>query len=64
MRYRLIVLLLLVLFGGCGPELSKQELGVVVFEVPKVAGTDKPYAMPQLGPPVDWGDHSRNRLLP
>ena len=37
--------------AGCGPELSKNDLGTVVFEVPKVAGADQPYQMPQLGPP-------------
>jgi hypothetical protein len=36
--------------GGCGRELSKSELGTVVFEVPKVAGAEKPYEMPKLGP--------------
>ena len=43
---------LLVVLEGCGPELSKSDLGTVVFEVPKVAGSDKPYAMPELGPPL------------
>jgi hypothetical protein len=27
---------------------SKEELGTVVFEVPKVRGADKPFKMPQL----------------
>ena len=35
--------------GGCGPELSKSDLGNVVFEVPKVAEADRPYVMPKLG---------------
>ncbi len=42
---------LLTILGGCGPALSKSDLGTVVFKVPKVAGTDKPYKMPKLGPP-------------
>jgi hypothetical protein len=41
----------LLLLGGCGPALSKSDLGTVVFEVPKVAGAEEPYQMPQLGPP-------------
>jgi hypothetical protein len=40
----------MVFVTGCGgPELSKHELGTVMFEVPKVAGADKPYIMPELG---------------
>ena len=53
----------MVILGGCGPELSKSDLGTVVFEVPKVAGADQPYAMPQLGPPVERDDKNFNRPL-
>lgn len=42
----------LAILGGCGPELSKNDLGTVVDEEPKLAGSDKPYPMPQLGPPI------------
>jgi hypothetical protein len=42
----------LAILGGCGPELSQSDLGTVLKEVPQVAGADKPYVMPQLGPPV------------
>lgn len=48
MRCRLMVLLILASLAGCGTEVSKDDLGTVVFEVPKVAGADKPYEMPQL----------------
>ena len=34
--------------AGCGGQLSKADLGTVVFEVPQVAGSDEPYQMPQL----------------
>jgi len=53
MRLRFSFLLLLVSLAGCGPELSKVELGTVVFDVPKVAGADEPYQMPELGPPPE-----------
>jgi hypothetical protein len=53
-RYGLLMAIT-VLLGGCGPELSKGDLGQVVFELPKVAGSDKPYPMPQLGRPQDSG---------
>lgn len=33
---------------GCGPALSKTDLGTVVFEIPKVPGADTAYRMPQL----------------
>jgi len=36
--------------AGCGGQLSKADLGTVVFEVPQVAGSDEPYQMPQLEP--------------
>jgi hypothetical protein len=56
MRYPLGLLLILVALSGCGPQLSKEELGSVVFEVPKLAGSDEPYKMPQLGPPLERKD--------
>ena len=56
MRCRLGILIVLTCLAGCGPELSKGDLGTVVFEVPKVAGSDEPYQMPQLGPPVEQKD--------
>jgi hypothetical protein len=56
MQYRLGFLLLLLSLTGCGPALSKSDLGLVVFEVPKVAGADKPYEMRQLGPPPEHSD--------
>jgi hypothetical protein len=50
MQFRLSLVVLLLALGGCGPQLSKSDLGTVVFEVPKVAGSDEPYFMPQLAP--------------
>ena len=64
MHYRLSLLLVLLSLGGCGPELSKVDLGTVVFEVPKVAGSDEPYQMPQLGPPVEHKEEPNGRPLP
>jgi hypothetical protein len=56
MRWIFGWLFLLVVSGlvvGCGPNLSKRDLGHVVFENPKVAGADKPYEMPKLAPPSE-----------
>jgi len=60
LRFRGLAILLLFL-SGCGPALSKQDLGTVVFEVPKVAGADEPYRMPQPGPPLERKDDSSGR---
>jgi hypothetical protein len=43
-----LLLLAGVALGGCGPDLSKTDLGHVVYELPNVAGADKPYPMPQF----------------
>lgn len=61
MRFQVCLLFLL---SGCGPELSKQDLGTVVFEDPQVAGSDEPYLMPQLGPPVERSEEPGHRPLP
>lgn len=31
---------------GCGPRLSEEDLGTVVFEVPKVPGSEELYELP------------------
>ena len=50
--------------AGCGAQLSKTDLGMVIFEVPKVAGSEEPYQMPQLGPPEDNSSESGDSHLP
>jgi hypothetical protein len=47
------LLSLLLLVVGCGPELSKTDLGQVVTDLPIVAEPDTPHPMPELGPPLD-----------
>jgi hypothetical protein len=51
------------ILGGCGPELAKSDLGNVVFEVPKVAGADKPHLMPKLGPPNEKNEEGLGRPM-
>ncbi len=46
----LSLLLFVVLLSGCGPELSKNDLGVILPDVPKISGSDEPYQLPELGP--------------
>jgi hypothetical protein len=65
MRFWLYLALLLtgLSLAGCGAELSKADLGTVVFEMPKVSGTEGPYEMPQLGPPAtEKGEASGSHL--
>ncbi len=50
--------------AGCGAQLSKADLGTVIFEVPQVAGTEGPYQMPQLGSPEDGNSQSSGSRLP
>jgi hypothetical protein len=40
------VFLTLPLLSGCGPALSEEDLGTVVFDVPEVPGADEPYPFP------------------
>ena len=48
------ILILLALSAGCGPKLSQSDLGAITYdEAPKVKGADKPYPLPQLGPPSE-----------
>jgi hypothetical protein len=64
MRYwfcSLVLLVSLVLLPGCGPELSKNDLGTVVNELPKVAGADEPYHMSQLDVPEQNKDKKDNK---
>ena len=54
MRYWIGSIGLGVLLGaatvGCGPEVKQSDLGMVVFEVPTVAGSDEPYKLPEMAP--------------
>ena len=49
--YGIIALLALPLFVGCGPNLSSKDFGTIVEGIPQVKGADKPFEMPELGPP-------------
>ena len=40
---------LCVSLAGCESEVSREDLGEVMFRVPNVPGADKPYQMPELG---------------
>ncbi len=42
-----------VLSAGCGPAVSKSDLGTIVTELPKLKGSEQPFEMKQLGPPKE-----------
>ena len=50
MRHALLLvavgLLLAIATSGCGPNVSRSDLGTIVSEVPTVAGADEPYRFP------------------
>jgi hypothetical protein len=70
---RLLVLVLALLIGcaatmlasgGCGRAASDEDLGTVVFEIPKVPGADTPFSMPELGADDDATSTPDPRHLP
>lgn len=46
---------------GCGPSVSHDDLGTIVYEVPTVAGAEEPYRLPDL-PPLPPGASPRSRM--
>jgi hypothetical protein len=54
--YLLVGLLLMAAGLACGPKVSPEQMGEVVFEVPDIPGTEEPYPLPELEggePPQD-----------
>jgi hypothetical protein len=47
-----LLLVLSACLGGCSKDYPPEEYGNVVHEVPSVAGAEKPFKMPKLGPPL------------
>ncbi len=43
------LLLPLVAISGCGPEVSRSDLGTILDQTPQLPGTDEPYALPKVG---------------
>jgi hypothetical protein len=48
-----LVILTSTLVAGCGPQVSREELGEVEFEVPQVPGATRPYELPDFSQPYD-----------
>lgn len=44
---------LAIIVPGCGPAVSEDELGKMVFTVPDVPGADTPYPIPDVAPPPE-----------
>jgi hypothetical protein len=43
--------LVLLFAPGCGPEVPKEDLGKMIYEVPKVPGAEKTVELPELDRP-------------
>lgn len=50
--------LVLVAFAasGCGPSVTEEELGTVVYEVSELPGADQPYELPEQAYPPKGED--------
>ena len=57
---RVLTLGLCFLAVGCGPKLTPEDLGTVVYEVPRFDPIDQKYPLPKLGEPPaeDESSHS------
>lgn len=44
-------LLAIAAVGGCGPDLSEEELGTVVTDMSQVPGAEEPYELPEPAEP-------------
>jgi hypothetical protein len=55
MRFCLLTMSLVVcaLASGCGPQVSREELGQVEFEVPEVPGSNQTYQLPDFSQPYE-----------
>jgi len=42
----------LIAVPGCGPAVAKSDLGDIVYEVPQTPGTDEPFPIPEVVPPL------------
>jgi len=45
------IVLVVVTAPGCGPSLTEDDLGTVVFDASQLPGADEPYAMPETHAP-------------
>lgn len=52
MRRFLGLIVCLLLLVGCGPAVSKEDLGTVLDDVPEIPAAEKPYEMPELNRPA------------
>jgi hypothetical protein len=45
------IVLVVFVTPGCGPSVSEEELGTVIYDAQQLPGADRPYALPE--PPVE-----------
>ncbi len=49
-RCGMLLLILVPLWGGCGPHLDEAQLGKIEYRVPALPAGVKPYRLPDLSP--------------
>ena len=47
-----IALLAVLFLSGCGPSLTPEDLGEVMFRVPEVTNSEREFPLPELPPPT------------
>ena len=59
---RWIAMGLLMVTFGCQQSPSKEELGTVVYEIPKVPGSEETYPIPDLNPDAKMTQHGKSGM--
>lgn len=49
---------------GCGPAVSKSDLGRVLDEMPKIPGADQAFPIPENAKPTEPGPRAKNAKTP
>jgi len=52
MRLLFCLMVCLLLASGCGPTVSREDLGTILDEIPEVPGAEKPFKLPELNQPA------------
>ena len=54
----LAILVIIAVASGCGPAVSEEELGTVLFEVPEIPGADELDGRPKSPMPPQMGNRT------
>jgi hypothetical protein len=59
-QMRLVLVATLLAVAGCGPAVNTDDLGKVVYEVPKFDPDEQAHPLPKLGPPPEDSDEDHD----